>query len=54
MLLFQDYMEEIYDKENHCSLFGISFDAFLQVALEMDILKVKDQNKFLSPLDIDK
>eukprot|EP00347_Sterkiella_histriomuscorum_P022910 403336695 len=54
ILLFQDYMEEVYDKENNCSLFGISFDSFLKAALEMDILKVKDQNKFLSPLDIDK
>ncbi|CDW88738.1 ef hand family protein [Stylonychia lemnae] len=53
-LIFQDYMEEVQDKENNCSLFGVSFDSFLKLALELDILKVKDQSIFLQPLNIDK
>ena len=45
-------MEEIYD--NDLPLYGISFDAFLHLALELDILKVKDQNSFLLPLNLEK
>lgn len=28
-LIFQDYMEEVYDNENQCTLYGIPFDNFL-------------------------
>jgi hypothetical protein len=32
----------------------MTFDSFLKLALELDILKIKDQYDFLSPLNLDK
>ena len=42
ILVFQDYMQEIFDKESNCNLYGLSVDNFMQIAFELDILKVKD------------
>ena len=53
-LLFSDYMEEIVDQESKCSLYGLSFDSFLLLAMEFDIMKVRDQNIFLPPLNLNK
>jgi len=47
-------MEEVYDESSMMNLYGLSFDSFLKLALELDILKMKDQNQFLPPLNIDK
>jgi len=47
-------MEEIFDSDVKITLYGISFDSFLHLALELDILKVKDQNAFLQPLNLEK
>lgn len=53
LLLFQDYMEEVPDGQGSV-LYGLGFEAFLHLALEMDILKVKDQNEFLCPMNLDR
>jgi len=39
-LLFQDYMEEVVDQD--MTLYGISVDSYMLLALEFDILKVRD------------
>lgn len=35
-------MEELNDPLSECTLYGISFDSFLKIALELDIMKIKD------------
>lgn len=52
-MIFNDYVEELIDGGD-CKLYGVSFDSFLLLAIEMDILKVKDQYQFLTPLNMDK
>mmetsp|Transcript_34630 Transcript_34630/g.33836 ORF Transcript_34630/g.33836 Transcript_34630/m.33836 type:complete len:154 (+) Transcript_34630:404-865(+) len=41
-LLFQDYMEEVFDQESQSTLYGMGIDSFLLLAMELDILKVRD------------
>ena len=49
MMLFAEYMEEVGEEGSKDKVCVLSFEGFLQMAMEFNLFKIPSQSLFLNP-----